>query len=151
MKFLLTKELGRLAKWLRILGLDTTYSKEAKAATLIIEALREERIIITRNHRLPAGRGVRIVVIEQEKIKAQLAEILEALKINPDPGQMFTRCILCNEELQAVEKEKVKDKVPEYVYKTQEEFITCPKCKRIYWQGTHWGNVASTIKELKLR
>jgi len=151
MKFLLTKELGRLAKWLRILGLDTTYSKEAKAATLIIEALREERIIITRNHRLPAGRGVRIVVIEQEKIKAQLAEILEALKIKPDPDQMFTRCILCNEELQAIEKEKVKDKVPEYVYKTQEEFITCPKCKRIYWQGTHWGNVASTIKELKLR
>ncbi|MBM3250612.1 MAG: hypothetical protein FJZ09_07275, partial [Candidatus Omnitrophica bacterium] len=115
MKFLLTKELGRLAKWLRILGLDTTYSKEAKAATLIIEALREERIIITRNHRLPAGRGVRIVVIEQEKIKAQLAEILEALKIKPDPDQMFTRCILCNEELQAIEKEKVKDKVPEYV------------------------------------
>jgi len=151
MKFLLTKELGRLAKWLRILGLDTTYSKEAKAATLIIEALREERIIITRNHRLPAGRGVRIVVIEQEKIKAQLAEILEALKIKPDPDQMFTRCILCNEELQAIEKEKVKDKVPEYVYKTQEEFITCPKCRRIYWQGTHWGNVASTIKELKLR
>ncbi|MBM3250547.1 MAG: hypothetical protein FJZ09_06905 [Candidatus Omnitrophica bacterium] len=92
-----------------------------------------------------------MVVIEQEKIKAQLAEILEALKIKPDPDQMFTRCILCNEELQAVEKEKVKDKVPEYVYKTQEEFITCPKCRRIYWQGTHWGNVASTIKELKLR
>jgi uncharacterized protein with PIN domain len=148
MKFLLTKELGRLAKWLRILGFDTAYSKESKAGTLIIDALREERIIITRNHRLPAGRGVRIVVIEAEKIKAQLGEILAAFKIKPDPEEMFTRCILCNEELQAAEKEKVKDRVPEYVYKTQEEFITCPKCKRIYWQGTHWGNVEKTLKEI---
>ena len=149
MKLILTKELGRLAKWLRILGFDARYFKEDNAGTLIIEALRDERIILTRNHRLPKSAGVKIVIIEAEKIKEQLKEIFQALKIKPDSDRMFTRCIICNEELVGIEKEKVKDKVPAYVYKTQEEFIACPKCLRIYWQGTHWGNVQKILEEIK--
>ncbi len=149
MKFLLTKELGRLVKWLRILGFDTEYFKQDNASSLIIEALRSGRIIITRNHRLPRSGGIQIILIEAERIKEQVAEVLKALKIKPDSDMMFTRCILCNEKLKEIEKEKVKDNVPEYVFKTQEDFITCPKCKRIYWQGTHWGDVTKTLKEIK--
>jgi hypothetical protein len=148
MKFILTKELGRLVKWLRILGFDAEYFKEDNSSSLIIQALRDERIILTRNHRLPQARGVKIVIIEKEKIKEQVAEVLRTLKIKPDSDMMFTRCILCNEGLLEIEKEKVKDKVPEYVFKTQGNFITCPKCKRIYWQGTHWGNVQKTLEEI---
>ena len=149
MKFLLTKELGRLVRWLRILGFDTEYFKQGNTGSLIIEALRSGRIIITRNHRLPRSGGIQITVIEAEKIKEQVSEVFKALKINLSPDMMFTRCILCNEKLKEIEKEKVKDKVPEYVFKTQEDFITCPKCKRIYWQGTHWGDVTKTLKEIK--
>lgn len=148
MKFLLTKELGRLVKWLRILGFDTLYFKEDNFGTLIIEALRDERIILTRSHRLPASRGVKIVLIQAEILKEQLKEVLAALKIKPDADKMFSRCIICNEELAEVAKEKIKDRVPEYVFRTQEDFITCPRCKRIYWQGTHWGNVTKTIEEI---
>ena len=115
---------------------------------MIIQALRDERIILTRNHRLPQARGIKIILIRAEKLKAQLAEVSRALEIQPDPQMMFSRCILCNERLVEIAKEKVKDKVPEYVFKTQKDFITCPKCKRIYWQGTHWGNVAHTLKEI---
>ncbi len=148
MKLLLTKELGRLAKWLRILGFDTEYFKQGNLSSLIIEALRSERIIISRNHRLPRSAGIRIVVIGEERIKEQLAEILGALKIKPKSQEMFTRCIICNEKLEGIEKDKVKDKVPEYVFQTQKDFITCPKCKRIYWQGTHWGNVRHCLEEI---
>lgn len=148
MKFILTRELGRLAKWLRILGFDTMYYNNDSAGSLIIQALRDERIILTRNHRLPQARGLKIVLIKSEKIKEQLAEILKTLKIKPDPGMMFSRCILCNAKLERIAKDKVKDKVPEYVFKTQEDFITCPECKRIYWQGTHWGNVQKTLEEI---
>jgi len=148
MKFILTKELGRLAKWLRILGFDARYFKEGSPGSLIIESLREERIIVTRNHRLPKSAGVKIVVLEAEKIKDEVREFLSAFNIKPDPQMMFSRCTLCNEELVGIEKEKVKDKVPEYVFKTQENFITCLKCKRIYWQGTHWGNVENILKEV---
>jgi uncharacterized protein with PIN domain len=148
MKFLLTRELGRLAKWLRILGFDSRYLGEVSSGSLIIEALREERVILTRNHRLPKSCGVKIIVLEAEKIKEQVQEALNVLKIQPESDKMFRRCILCNEELAETEKENIKDKVPEYVYKTQENFLTCPKCKRIYWQGTHWGNVVETLKDI---
>ncbi len=146
MKFILTRELGRLAKWLRILGFDTEYFAKDNHSSLIIQALRDNRIILTRNHRLPQARGVQIVLIKNELLKEQVAEMLSVLKIKPDKEMMFTRCILCNAELVEIKKEKVKDKVPEYVFKTQDNFITCPKCKRIYWQGTHWGNVTETLK-----
>jgi len=88
------------------------------------------------------------VLLETEKIKAQVAEVIKKLEITPDKKMLFTRCLLCNAELVAVEKEKIKDKVPEYVFKTQDNFITCPKCNRIYWQGTHWGNVEKTLEEI---
>lgn len=148
MKFILTRELGRLAKWLRILGFDAEYFKEDNLSSLIIQALRDDRLIITRNSRLRTFKGVRIFLIEAEKIKEQVSEVLKKLNIKPDGNLMFSRCILCNVELVDIEKEKIKDKVPEYVFKTQENFITCSKCKRIYWQGTHWGNVTKTLEEI---
>jgi hypothetical protein len=87
------------------------------------------------------------VLLKAENLKEQLPEVLKALQIKPDSSMMFRRCIICNEELTCIDKEKIKDKVPEYVFKTQNDFITCPKCKRIYWLGTHWGNVSQTLKE----
>jgi len=149
MKFILTKELGRLAKWLRILGFDTVYYNQDKPSSLIIQALGDERIILTRNHRLPQARGLKILLIKNDKIKKQVEEVVHRLKIKPEPELMFSRCILCNAKLLEIEKEKVKDRVPEYVFKTQGHFITCPKCQRIYWQGTHWGNVQKTLGEIE--
>jgi hypothetical protein len=148
MKFLLTRELGRLATWLRILGFDTAYFNQNNPSSLIIQALREDRIILTRNQRLPKAGGIRIVLLKAQKVQAQLKEALDVLRLKPDKNLMFSRCIICNEELAGIDKEKVKDKVPEYVFKTQEDFVTCPKCKRIYWRGTHWGNVEQALKEV---
>ena len=148
MKFILTKELGRLAKWLRILGFDTIYFNQDNLSPLIIQALRDDRIILTRNQRLSRPTGIKIVLIKKEKIKEQIYEVLKELNIQPDSQTMFSRCIICNEELVDIKKEKIKDRVPEYVFKTQEDFITCPKCKRIYWQGTHWGNVNKILEEI---
>ena len=148
MKFILTKELGRLAKWLRILGFDTAYFKQDNPGSLIIESLRDSRTIVTRNSRMPKPKGIKVVLIEAEKIKEQMCEVLKKLDVKPDTKLMFSRCILCNEELLDIEKDKVKDKVPEYVFKTQGNFVTCPSCKRIYWSGTHWGNVQKTLDEI---
>ena len=149
MKFILTKELGRLVKWLRILGFDTTYFNQNNLSSLIIQALRDDRIIITRNQHLSRPSGIRDVLVEGEKIKEQIAEVLKKLDIQPDSDRMFSRCIICNEALVDIDKEKIKDKVPEYVFQTQEDFITCPKCRRIYWQGTHWGKVQKTLEEIR--
>ena len=144
---LLTRELGRLAKWLRILGIDAGYFSEETASSLIIQALKDDRIILTRNHRIPQARGMKVVLINSERIKEQIAEALGALGIKLDLKMMFTRCIICNEELVYIEKEKIKERVPEYVFNTQKDFVNCPKCNRIYWQGTHWGNAQAALKE----
>jgi hypothetical protein len=150
MRFILTKELGRLAKWLRILGYDTQYFTEDKISSLIIVALRDGRTILTRNiKKMPDVYGIRILYIRSDHVKEQIAQVLKELNLSPDDKLMFSRCIVCNVELVDVEKEKVKEKVPEYVFSTQEDFVTCPECKRIYWQGTHWGNVKSLISQIE--
>jgi uncharacterized protein with PIN domain len=149
-RFILTKELGRLSRWLRILGFDSRYFSGDNTGSLVIEALRDNRTILTRNHRLPQLRGARILLIKAERLNEQLIEVVGALGLKPDPDKMFSRCLLCNVELAAVDKEKIKDKIPEYVFQTQDYFVSCPECKRIYWTGTHWGNVQKTLKRIGL-
>ncbi len=148
MKLILTKELGRLAKWLRILGVDAEYFSQDNLNSLIVEALRDERIILTRNQRLSKHAGMKIILVKAQKVKEQTAEILKALNIRVNKDIMFSRCVICNLALVPVDKEKIKDKVPEYVFKTQVHFTSCPKCRRIYWPGTHWGNVQKTLEEI---
>ncbi len=140
--------MGRLAKWLRILGFDAAYFSQDNLSSLIIQALREERIILTRNQRLPKARGLKIILIKNERIKKQVAEIFKRLGMKPEPKTMFSRCLLCNVALIAIAREKVKDKVPAYVFTTQSDFVICPECERVYWQGTHWGNVQKTLEEI---
>jgi len=149
MRFLLTKELGRLAKWLRILGFDASYFTENNPGSLMIQALRDNRTILTRNRRLPESHGIRIIQLKSETLKEQLQETFKSLNIVLDVKHLFTRCIICNEELAPVDREEIKDRIPEYVYKTQRNFVTCPQCQRIYWQGTHWGNVQNILKEIQ--
>ncbi len=148
MRFLLTKELGRLVRWLRILGFDTEYYTSENKSSLIIMALREDRIIVTRNTHLTKSAGIHIVEIKEETIKEQVKELKTKLNLKINEELIFSRCIICNEPLISIEKDAVKEKVPEYVFKTQEIFYSCPKCQRIYWQGTHWGNVKSLISRI---
>lgn len=149
MRFILTPELGRLAKWLRILGFDTVYSTQINFSSLLIQALRDNRIILTRNSRfINKARVAKCVQIQSDQVNQQLKQILRDLDIRPNTEKMFSRCIICNVELNEIDKQKVKNKVPEYVFKTQDEFFNCPACQRIYWSGTHWGNVSNTLKEI---
>ena len=149
MKFILTPELGRLAKWLRILGFDAAYYTQINFAALLIQALRDSRVILTRNARFIAkARAVRLVCIKSEQVKQQLKQVLGELSIEPDRETMFTRCLICNEQLEQIDKQRIRQEIPAYVFKTQDEFLTCPSCRRIYWSGTHWGNVAQILEEI---
>lgn len=141
--------MGRLCRWLRILGYDARYFLEMNVAEILITSLREERIILTRYAKFGEHRGARIVNIESDFVKEQLAQVTVELKITPDEDAMFSRCTLCNEEVVEIEKDKVKDRVLQYVYDTNEDFSICPACSRIYWKGTHWGNVAKILQALR--
>jgi len=147
-KFILTKELGRLVKWLRILGCDTVYFTAKNISSLIITALREDRIILTRNLRLNPATGTKMLKVKDDSVIEQLKQIIQELDLKLGEKDLFTRCIICNTGLSKIAKEKAAGKVPEYVFKTQEEFSWCPTCDKIYWSGTHWGNVKDTLKEI---
>jgi hypothetical protein len=146
-KFILTPELGRLCRWLRILGYDAYYFR-GRDSSLLIKALQEHRIIVTRRRKLAEESAVRKVIIHHDKLKDQLRELKENLGLDLSSNNLFSRCAECNAEVKRVEKEVVKNKVPEYVYQTQNEFYKCPKCKRIFWQGTHWNLAQKYLGEL---
>jgi uncharacterized protein with PIN domain len=150
LKFILTKEVGRLARWLRILGFDTVYYNQDNTSRLLLLALREQRIVITRNKLLFDKLSAKAIYVKDEKISRQLKEVTEALGVKIEEDQMFSRCVLCNKGLEAVRKQEIEKEVPKYVYKTQKAFMRCPQCSKVYWPGTHWGNIKKALKELNI-
>jgi hypothetical protein len=127
--------LGRLAKWLRLLGYDTLYDNSAADPALLRIAQAEDRILLTRDHALARQRGVRALWIESQELRAQIRQVQAAL--GPPPDGRLTRCAVCNARLEPVDKSQAQDRVPPYVFQTQEEFRRCPQCDRIYWAATH--------------
>lgn len=139
MRFIVTDELGRLSRWLRILGFDTVLEKNRP--NLVIRSLREERIILTRDSKPPRFTGIGILKIDSDFVEEQLEQLIRKLNLEIDRNNLFSICVLCNEPLERAEKDSVKDEVPHCVFKIQENFMRCPKCKKIYWRGTHWALV----------
>jgi hypothetical protein len=147
MKFILTDELGRLSKWLRILGFDAKVEKDRRA--LAVESLREDRIILTRDSKMSRFTGTRIVKIESDFVEEQLVQLFKKLGLSIDKNVLFTRCVLCNENLERVERDSIKRDVPKYVFEAQELFMRCPRCKKVYWRGSHWALVDKFLNSVK--
>jgi len=149
--FLITQELGRLAKWLRIFGYDSVYYRKNDVSGIVITCLREDRILLTRNKALTKYIGVRKFFITKDKVEDQLYEIFKKFSLPVTENNIFTRCVGCNSSLETINREAVKDKVPSYVYQTQEDFKMCPSCQKIFWKGTHWDLAHRFLRERILR
>jgi hypothetical protein len=148
MKFLVTQESQRLARWLRLCGYDTALAKAQLVSDLYRQAFNEGRIIVTRNRQVGAGRMVRAVHLTGHGLAAQLRQIREEMGIRLESEQAMTRCNRCNIELQARAKADVKERVPPYVFKTQERFYGCPGCGRVYWAATHYARVQGFLQSV---
>ncbi len=134
-RFLVDAMLGRLAKWLRILGYDTLYDPSWDDSHLVRLARAEDRILLTRDVELARRKGVRVLRVASEVLEAQLDQLhveLGLVALAP-----WTRCPVCNSHLFSVPKGDAWGQVPPYVFVTQEEFRLCPSCNRFYWHGTH--------------
>lgn len=141
--------LGRLAKWLRLLGYDTAYENDASDFELARRARAEGRVLLTRDRGLAARRGLRTLLIESEVLEEQVRQVREVLGPPSDPP--LSRCVLCNRPLRAVSPEEVADRVPPYVLHTQREFHVCPQCGRVYWPGTHAGRIRKQMEQFDLK
>jgi uncharacterized protein with PIN domain len=140
MKFICDDNLGKLAKWLRTLGYDTLFFDPIEDGELVARALKDGRVVLSRDTHLSRFKlklGERLILIRSDRPLVQLKQVLEHFKLKPRKELLFSRCLLCNEPLEDVDREKIKDQLYPYVYRTHEEFSRCPKCGRIYWPATH--------------
>lgn len=147
-KFFADAMLGTLARWMRTLGYDVLYESGIEDTELLLKAAEEGRVVLTRdtllmNRRLAKGRAV---FIESGDLSGQLRQVAAMFPI--DKEKLLTRCLRCNARLSRVEKEAVKEKIPPYVYATQNEFSICPACGRVYWGATHRERMLEELKRL---
>ena len=150
-KFIVDVNVGKLAKWLRILGYDAVFINGLDDEGLIRIAIDEGRVLMTKDTRILRRRVVysgelKLVLIRADDVKGQLRQLIQTLNLAPiDP---FSICLECNEPLLPRGKEEVRDLVPPYVFKTQTQYMECPSCHRIYWRGTHWQRMKRELEEL---
>ena len=144
--------MGKLAKWLRIMGFDSLFFNGDNDSDMVRQALAEDRVILTRDTEIMERRVVRngrlkAVLIQSEVPDIQMRQVLTALDLEPH-FRPFTLCLECNELLVEKAREEVENRVPPYVYKTQTQYMECPACHRIYWRGTHWEAMVRKLEAL---
>jgi len=146
-RFICDRNLGKLAKWLRILGYDTLFYRGNADRDFLRKADQEGRIALTRKRDLERRQHAgRLVVIKADRVNAQIGEILEVLALSPDPLRRMSRCLRCNSMLEEVAKEAVEGMVPVYVYENCMQFRRCSLCGGIFWPGTHPRHVEEYLR-----
>lgn len=130
--------LGRLARWLRALGVDTQYERGIEDDALLRRCDEEKRLLLTRDIGLAErDTTVSILLIESDSPREQLSQVMQHLGIDIREDRLFSRCTHCNCAVEELSRQEAKGRVPPFVYKTNERFSFCPNCDKIYWGGTH--------------
>ena len=141
-KFIVDNNVGKLVKWLRIMGYDTVFFDGPDDSRMVAKALAEGRVILTRDTAIMkrglVTRGrLKAILINSEEPEKQIRQVIKTLNLDCQ-FRPFALCLECNQPLVGKNKDQVKDRVPPYVFQTQSQYMECPACHRIYWRGTHW-------------
>ncbi len=148
-KFILDVHLGKLARSLRLLGIDALYQNDFEDEQIVTIAAVQKRCILTRDigilKRSEADRGYWLRSADPE---IQVVEIINRFQLKGKLKE-FSRCISCNGELKTIDKKEVKAKVPENSYLSYEKFYGCENCDKIYWKGSHYSNMIKNINGIR--
>ncbi len=142
LKFIVDNNVGKLAKWLRLMGYDTLFFDGSDDSRMIATALAEGRVILTRDTQIVRRRVVtdgqlKAILIKGDEPEQQMHQVINSLNLDCQI-RPFAICLECNQPLLERSKQQVKDLVPPYVFQAQSQYMECPACHRIYWRGTHW-------------
>lgn len=148
-KFIADAMLGRLARWLRVMGCDVEYFPEIGDAELEERSGRSGRLVLTRDTLLIRRRRVRdnCFFVEGDHYRDQVRQVVRAFAIDPF-GRFLARCLECNALLSDLDGKSAEGRVPPYVFATQKRFQVCPDCSRIYWGGTHRERMKAELQEI---
>jgi len=145
--FAADRMLGRLAKWLRILGYDVIYGEHLSGRGLIRAARANGRLILTRDRSLRRKQPPPFLFIESNDYVEQLRQVLRVYDLSPG-DRLFTRCLICNSQLEPRSKQAVEKLVPPYVFASQERFSWCGCCQKIYWPATHYQRMLDALAKV---
>ena len=143
MKFLVDLPLGGLAKWLRFCG----FAAENRRLGGELPPPALDTFILTRQGTLKRLNRPDLLFIAASDPEAQLREVLTALPISPRQLQPLSRCSRCNDRLAPIPREQVQGRVPEHVFHYHEQFFECPRCRRVFWPGSHLPAIVRTLQE----
>ncbi len=148
--FTVDVNVGKLARLLRMAGIDTWYKSQVSESALAKESAAEGRILLTRNRDLLQRK---IIVwgrlVRSERPVAQLAEIISLYGLGQQIAP-FSRCLECNGLLQSVDKSSILHLLEPLTKKYYHRFKRCPDCGRIYWQGSHHQHMLNILEQQHL-
>ena len=139
---------GGLARWLRVLGVNASYTPGVADADLIRHALAESRTVLSSDHRLfqrrllTSGELDGLLLPVGLKLEDQVCLVGDRLRLRPG----FPRCTACNGELSPVRRADVGDVVPARSLVWVREFFRCEDCGHVFWEGSHWRRIG-TVRE----
>jgi uncharacterized protein len=144
-RFVLDGHLGRLAAYLRALGFDVAWDRDADDETIARIGRDEDRVVLTRDVGLLKRSAVRHGrFVRATAPREQVAEIVRVFRL-ADRTAPFTRCLRCNSPLADATRDDVRDLVPSSVLERFDRFRVCPSCGRAFWRGTHHDHLASVL------
>jgi uncharacterized protein with PIN domain len=144
-RFIADAHLGKLARYLRMLGYDTLYRNDLDDAEIIKISLEEKRIILTRDLGiLKNGRVMRGYFVRNQEPFDQCREVIRKFSLKHQLSP-FSRCMECNGLFKKVDKELLKEEIPEKAYQYFKDFFQCESCHNLYWKGSHYDEMLKTI------
>jgi len=146
--FAADRTLGKLAKWLRILGFDTVFESGCSDKRFY-ENLEPDRVLLTRIGNLRKQLAARrLVFIKANDLIGQLGQTIDELAITINDISPFSRCIECNSAIIDIAKENVFGLVPDYIWENHDNFSMCRNCERFFWAGSHVERSREMIERL---
>jgi len=148
-RFILDVHLGKLVRYLRMLGFDAAYDRDWDDSMIIDLSLRHERIILTRDLGiLKQNRVTHGYWLRHHEPRQQLQEILLALDLFRQL-KPFTRCMVCNGRIHPAEKAVIRGQIDPDIFQRFGEFRQCEDCRKIYWRGSHYEKMLRLVNKLR--
>ena len=148
-KFICDVHLGKLSRYLRMVGFDVYYKNDLSDEEILKISLAEKRAILTKDKGILKRKEVtHAYFVRSKDTEEQAKEVIRRFNLQKEIKE-FTRCLECNTELTKIAREKISGNLPPKVNQSQEEFYKCPGCGKLYWKGTHHQKMLSFVQRIK--